>query len=234
MTIADNIRPDHRVTAIGKTRSGKSYWVRDLIRRVGGRYVQRYPYYRVLVFNTKPTKSYDGIPAVRFRNGARFAKADQAARERGLWVLHYRPGRDEADPEAYDELIGRAMERGYLTIVLDEIAHINEGRANNTGANFRYAMKAGGELGVGVWGLTQTPSFVPHETLSEQEHVAVFRLKEGYDQDKARGLVGKGDAVLPDGRVVRAPEIPFGEEWKHAAWYRNDDMEQARLYKSLV
>jgi hypothetical protein len=112
------------------------------------------------------------------------------------------------------EIIYRA---GNVTLYIDEIYAVVP---PNKTSNILFALYTRGrELGIGVWGSTQRPVWIPLVAMSEAEAFIMFRLQ--LDEDKKRLAAFMGNDIMN----------PIQDE--HGFFYYNNQLENSQYYSRL-
>lgn len=217
------IRRNDRAVFVGTTGSGKSTLAKALL------WGQRH----VVIVDPKRTFSLPadflpGHPAVTWdgetdmANGARVSDPARFVEEwEGPGPLIYRPSVDEtADPDLLDWLYLWVLDRGNTLLYIDETALAS--KATRAPRGLMACIQLGRERGVGTWTATQRPVNVPIITISEAEHMFVFRLRHPDDRQRM--------ADYSDPRVAAA----FPARFSHGFWYYADKRQLLRFYPSAA
>ena len=166
------IKTEDRVGIFGRTGSGKTTLVKNvLLPRVN----------RWAVLDPKHEFTYPGA-VIRRKHDARPERVIYRAPEFGPNEMPW-----------YDDIVARIMAEGRRLIVVDEAYFVT--KSNPTSPGMARAMRMGRSKGTGVWLLTQSPTRVPHEMLSQTDHIFLFHLQHVGDQERVVQLVGKH--ILP-------------------------------------
>jgi hypothetical protein len=158
-----------RAAIFGRTGSGKTTLVRDRLLRGVRRYAVIDPKHEFVIPGAAVRYKYDPRPQ--------------------HVIYRYPSPGDPGEMAWYNDLILRIFNAGRRLIVIDETHFVT--KANPTSAGVARAMRMGRSKGVGVWLLTQSPTRVPHEMLSQTEHLFIFHLQHTGDQKRVIQLVGK-------------------------------------------
>lgn len=170
------IRANDRLIAVGKTGSGKTTLMKQLID----------PLQRVLVLDGKGNLAHWGL--TEFDDQSRIDFAEHGGKLRAVLPI----GEPNA-AEYWDNVLRWAFEIGNLTIYIDEInGIINPGAMATPMLHAVYTR--GREFGIGVWACTQRPTWIPLICLSECEHWFCFRLSLAADRERMAQFCG--DEVL--------------------------------------
>lgn len=158
------IKSNERVFIIGKTGSGKSYWIKAQLPKL-----KRFIFYDV-------KHQHNDIDAVLVRN---IADLRTALKQHNHIV--YRPL--YPDDDEFNELCKLVYFIGNIILILDEIAyHVTSWKIQKWHSAI---MTAGRTRNIGVWNCTQRPREVTHNTIiSESEHIIAFKLKLKTDRQK--------------------------------------------------
>jgi energy-coupling factor transporter ATP-binding protein EcfA2 len=193
MRIASN----DRVIAVGKTGSGKTTLMRTLTGNLT----------RLVVLDGKGSLADWGLGDWETERLS-FVREGQGRLRAALPVGE--------GVDYWDRVISWALDQGDLTVYIDEIGAIVPpgGRAST----YLHALYTRGrEWGIGAWGSTQRPAWIPLICISECEHFFVFRLTMA--EDRARM------AQFMTERVMQT----ISE--KYAFWYYSLESENLGLYK---
>jgi hypothetical protein len=185
-----DLRPDLRIFDVGKTRSGKSTWLRQAT--VCGSLE------RAIVLDTKgerPWIEFAHRYGYEIVNGERAAIAAMLAPEPPPRILArcFDPFGDDAL-----ELCETIFRTRYGTTVVDELAHWSAGHTTNRGLRWIWTM--GGGLGIGGYGATQRPTGIWLGFISEADRHVIFRLELRRDRDtlEENGIAGVERAASLD------------------------------------
>lgn len=144
------------------------------------------------------------------------------ARKLGAGRAIYRPGKDGLRPEAIDELYDWILRRGETVVVSDETYPLTPG--GQITESHQACLTRGRELGVGVWSLSQRPTWLSNFCISEAAHVFMFRLRLEADRKKVQGVIGLPAELREQG--IRVLPNPPG---KHGFWYSHETWEEPVL-----
>lgn len=160
-----------RVTVFGKTGSGKSTLVRQLLRS----------YSRAVLVDPKGRASVDDWPVVY--GSEAFLRAWPATPR-----IIVRPGPGEDRRKWIDRLMWHVWSTGETAVCVDETIGVVD--ANRGSAGLDAVWSQGRELGITAYVCTQRPSKVPPVIVSEAEHVFVFRLNRPDDRETVADTIG--------------------------------------------
>lgn len=184
------IKTSDRVTLVGQTGSGKSFFARRLCA----------PIPRLLILDEKGELDDWGAQDWGPRS-ARKLFSDEPFRLR--WV----PGPGET--YRYEEFFQLAYEAGNLTVYIDELtAAVPHG--TRPGPYLASLYQRGRSLGVGTIACTQRPAWVPMFTLSEAQWLVMFRLRLEVDRKRMAEQMGP-EVLIP----IRDPH---GFYISHQSW----------------
>jgi len=181
-TIASN----DRVTAVGKTGSGKTAAVIALVWSMLD---------RVAFLDIKGTEIKEkGLqyPVLRSTDDVKQALYAEDPNDR-LDKFCIAP--DRPDLDTFDDICRLFYERGNHHLIADELKTVYHGRGLTEHHNL--ILTNGRSKGVGLTGTTQRPLRVPREQISESEHLFVFRLKDPDDADRVDSVTAGTLPVEP-------------------------------------
>lgn len=173
------IRSNDRVTAVGKTGSGKTTAVKKLVWK---------PLERCVFYDIKG-QEYESLNAPVLETLEEVQEAmypDDPQEEIKKFV--FRPRRPGF--EQFDELCRLVYERRNHHLIADELKTVYQGRSALS-EHHNLIMTNGRSYGVGMTNCTQRPKRVPLEALSEAEHIFTFKLKIKDDRDRMEGIYGE-------------------------------------------
>lgn len=153
------VAPEQRACFFGKTRSGKTTLAKGLLQQADD----------YVVVDQKNT----------FRDGSPIVRKYEPRKPRQIIrvpVSDY----EQDDLDAVFEAIYRDRPR---LVYVDELTLCNPSRTTLR-APLARLIRAGGELGFGVWCGSQRPKDIPSAVFTESEHFFVFRLQFEADRDK--------------------------------------------------
>jgi energy-coupling factor transporter ATP-binding protein EcfA2 len=165
------IQPNERVTAIGKTGSGKTHLLKAYAAGFSN----------VMVLDTKGTFTWGKVPVIR--------TLDQLMKQ-GAGKFIYRPVDAEMNADFYDAFFEFCYKRRHTLVFVDELAQVCDSPTDIL-PNWKNIMQRGRELNVGIFNATQRPRGVPKMALSECEHTFCFRLKLEDDRKHVAEFMGK-------------------------------------------
>jgi hypothetical protein len=164
-----------RVGALGKTGSGKTFFMLRLLTQFEG--------IRVVIVDTKRTIRLAGFKVE--------SKEDRAVK--GQKVIYRPAGRTKPRDEFYQKLWNRygAKRKPQATLYIDEAAHVTS--PHRIPQHLELIVQAGREVGMGAWWAGQQSTQINNWLLSQTEKLIVFKLPVESDRKKVAGVVG--DAV---------------------------------------
>lgn len=110
-------------------------------------------------------------------------------------VIYRSPVFGRFEKPYWDDLFHRIFEEeGKRLLVVDETHFVT--RANPTSEGLARFMRMGRSKGKGVWLLTQSTAYVPHEMRSQTEHVFVFHMQDEADLERIAHYIGKDSLKL--------------------------------------
>lgn len=187
-----SIRADDRVTLVGKTGSGKSYFARYLLYRVK----------RLIVCDPK------GEMDNKEWNLVDETPAGWRALARGKpYRMRIKPPRSVDEWDIYFE---RILQLRRLTLYVDELYGV--GPLSSDGLQGLYTR--GRELGLSVWSSTQRPTWIPRFALSEAGWLFVFKLTLEDDRERIADIIGPEGMTELDGHEFLAYNDASGEVMK--------------------
>jgi hypothetical protein len=180
------IYSNDRITAVGKTGSGKTAAILALVWAV---------FDRVSFFDVKGTEhkeknlQYPVLRTVDDVQQALFAEDPDNRLDKFVICLK-RPTLDK-----FDRVCRLHFERGNCHLIADELKKIYHGSGLTDAHND--ILTNGRSRGVGMTGTSQRPMRIPREQLSETEHLFVFLLKDPDDADRVDSLTAGRLPVEP-------------------------------------
>ncbi len=198
------IKSNDRVFVCGKTGSGKSHLVMNLI-------IPQLA--NVIIYDVKNDIELPGFDI--FHEIQDFKKYPN--RQRIIYrAKEVYASEKDADRE-FNRLCKQAYLRGNTTLYLDEIA-------NRTGSNricpyHDTIMRLGRSKGIGIINCTQRPRGVSNNIISQCNHFFIFKQSMETDLDKLAGICGE--------KIYE----PLKE--KHSFWYYCDDMDEPILCRPI-
>lgn len=180
------ISPNDRLFVSGRTGSGKTTFIRFLLRSV--------PRYAVLDPKhtyKPPLDEADDVPIVE--------EFDPDLPRQVIRV----PWEDE--PEGWDDVLNEIYEEGNRLVYVDEATLLVPTRAARHPLG--KLIRTGRERGIGVWTGTQRPKEIPSYVFTESEHILSFRLQFKDDRDKVSQF--SGDAMSPLLASVRGHDLAY-------------------------
>src|SRR6516162_3301388 len=137
-----------RVGIFGRTGSGKTTLVKKVLLPRVTRWAVLDPKHEFTFPGAKVRRKHDSRPDM---------------------VIYRAPEFGAAEMPWYDDVVRRVMDEGKRLIVVDEAYFVT--KSNPTSPGMARAMRMGRSKGTGVWLLTQSPTRVPHEMLSQTDHL---------------------------------------------------------------
>lgn len=195
------VSTNDRIFITGKTGSGKTYLMKFLTRQVK----------RLAVFDPKGSLDLDDWKLEPFSDkGVSKLKNGEEARLR----VRYLPGEEIAT--YWLKMLEVFYHIGNVTIYIDEVYQVNGGPTTTPSPIVNTLYTLGRELGIGVWGVTQRPSWVPLVHMSESDHFFVFRLNMLDDRRRMAEVSGSNNILEP----IRDPYGFFymRPEWEEAEY----------------
>jgi len=168
------IASNERVAAFGKTRSGKTWLMRDLSKNLN----------RFWLLDSKGTLTNWNTQDANERALDKFA-AGEKMRLRFVPPL-------EGIADFWAGVFDTALQIGNLTLYVDEMYDVVE-PGTKSPDKLRACWTRGAEFGIGAWSASQRPVFIPQFVISESEHIFVFRLPKFEDRQKIQSNWQGGD-----------------------------------------
>lgn len=204
-------RSTDRIAIVGRTGSGKTYFAKRLIRNLS----------RLVVLDPKGT--------LNTRNGTSNPRNELGLTDWGDGTLKRLrrgdPGRWRIGPTQvyggdWEPVLADLLKVGGITVYIDEL-YLLSPNAGYQSPGLRALYTQGRELGIGVWGCMQRPTWVPLFTLSESEWVFQFRLRWAADRQRMAEEVGLGEQVLQN--------IPD----RYGFWMYHIDWDAPKYYRTV-
>lgn len=178
-----------RATFVGQTGSGKTFLAAQLC--------STRPF--VVVYDPKGRIDWPGYVL--------HTRLESCVREAAPRIIYRPTYEDVRDPVEVDKFFEWIYLRHNTTLYVDELYAI--ARGDIYPLHYGACLTRGRELGVETWTATQRPAYIPGISLSEAEHLYVFKLKLGRDQQKIEEQTGIApDAIraLPKWQFFYAPQ----------------------------
>jgi energy-coupling factor transporter ATP-binding protein EcfA2 len=196
------IKSNDRVFIAGQTGSGKTTAARHLLRLAD----------RLIVIDPK----YElGGPEWNLvdsdRSNMRDLENGKAAR------LRFTPPPDMPE-DFYKSIFLFAQDAGNVIIYIDEMYAVFPGGTRATDP-LTMIWTRGRSLGVGTWGATQRPTWVPLFSMSEAQHYFSFRLMLNEDRARMASMMG--------------PEVEGTIKDQYGFWYRDIREPGPKYFKEL-
>lgn len=197
------IKSNDRILVVGKTGSGKSYLVRNVL----------FPAFERPIFFDWKRREYrhmNNVPKARTLSGVEdwlSGKADVPDDSHGLVYVP-----KEQTDDVFNELCRVCYEAGNNQLIVDETKGIYSRVGNASLLPFHdRLMVEGRDLGVGITHVTQRPKRVPMECVSEAEHIFAFRLNLKDDRDRLKEVMGEAAFRLKD--LQKYHYLYMAEDW---------------------
>jgi DNA helicase HerA-like ATPase len=193
-----------RVLFIGKTRSGKSYLSRFLVKQF-----MTTPDLQVIIIDPKHEwkKFGDGSSLDR---PLLVTKYEKDIKVQVFQTFEWIP--------ALDTMIDKILKRGKAIVVFDELGGL--ATASQVPNGITRLWTQGGGMGVGSWALIQQPKRVPLVIKSQSEIFFMFRINSAQHRKDIQDFI-------PDDRVIKNP-LP-----NRYFWLYEEGMDKAVLIKPI-
>lgn len=206
------LKSNERFCVVGKTGSGKTYLAKRLI----------WDAFDHCIFYDWKHHHYDELnaPVLQTVDEVRQALAPDDLERRVSKFVFAPKG---LGMETWNEVCKIAWDAGNIHILSDELKGIyqNNGRTSPISKYHEYILTRGRVRGVGITGVSQRPKKIPMETISEAEHLFIFRLNLKDDRDRVAEVIG------------REGGIKAGKLSHHHFLYYNTGMEKAQYCKPI-
>lgn len=181
------IRSNDRITAVGKTGSGKTAAIKHL---VWDQFKTDDAVLLVFYDMTGEEESSLNAPVLRTLDEVEEAIYPADPDEK-LTTLVYSP--EVPTYESFEDLCRMVYEHGNAHLIADELMMVyRDGNSVRPTTDHHLKILTNGrKKGVGMSGATQRPVNVPLESLSEAEHIFTFKLKLGTDRDRMKQIIGE-------------------------------------------
>lgn len=161
------INSNDRVFIVGKTGSGKSFLTKKLMKGINS---------RLVFIDPKCEHNFDS-KKIEVHNCLEKAAKSIRGRFDDKFFMHIKP--NKVTPELLNDFLGEIFNIANVTVIFDEVGRFCFPRVCEEHDRL---IRQGRAKGIGVWHLTQRPSWVDKFLLSESEHNFVFFLKIENDQ----------------------------------------------------
>lgn len=179
------ISPADRVSIVGKTGSGKSFFVKRLLKEMEREAEKLNFYYPIIVLDNKGSpKTFQGF-GKRIKKLKDLKKSLAAA----VPVIVYSPQESERTMNYYAgffEYLYKLNEP--MLIYVDEFTLL--GKGENIPEYVEKFYKQGRERLQALWAATQNPVYLSHDVLSQADHYFVFDLLNKSDRERMAAMAG--------------------------------------------
>lgn len=125
----------------------------------------------------------------------------------------------EMPDDYYKTIFMFALDIGNVILYIDEMYAVFPGGARATDP-LVMTWTRGRTAGVGTWGASQRPTWLPIFAMSESQHFFEFRLLMPEDRNRMASLMGReAEQPVPDA---------------HGFWYRNVNTERPHYFKTVI
>lgn len=176
----------HRTFIFGKTGSGKTQFAAFLLSRAP---FHRQPYIIVDYKHDELLNSCDRIKEIGLK--------DKLPKQNGLYIVHPLPGRDDA---AVEEWLWRVWQHERVGLFFDEATLIPGSAAGSRGYALQALLQQGRSKRTPVMAITQRPSGVSRQLITEASFIAGFYINTKPDLERVRDMmpVGAMDGLAMD------------------------------------
>lgn len=188
------IKSNDRITAVGKTGSGKSYLIKKLMVELD----------KVIFIDPKCEHKITACKAKKvslFRDLRTATKIYKSISKKERFFIHIKPNR--INESLLNDFLQKVFNEGNVTVIFDEVARFCFPRVCEEHDRL---IRQGRAKGIGVWHLIQRPSYVDNYVLSEAEHTFMFLLKTDNDRKKMAGMM---DVTKEDMKLNLKNEFHF-------------------------
>jgi len=197
--MSNYIKPNEHCFFTGMTQSGKTTAAMEYLKNEE---TQIYVLDTKGKFNWKVNNTHELIVINDFD---KFSKHNKTKRK-----VVYRPVWEQLNIDYYNAFFEFCMKRQKCIILVDEAMQVCPS-ANKIPEWYKGALTRGMELNVGVWSLSQRPSKIPSEIISEATHYFIFRLNKIEDRERISDYTGYDE-------FFKIPE-------KYHFWYFNSTLD---------
>lgn len=196
------VAKDQRVLCIGRTRSGKSMWLRSQYLPIVSQKITIDPKGRVW------------FPGAHIANTVGELDWEQQNQI-------FKPGPAAFDMDVYEEVYRQVFEVGQqggdLTVYLDETSQFS---AQQYPQEMRRVLTQGAELNIRHMAATQRPFNIPADLKSQSDHIIIFTsFYSPRDLNEISGTLGMSGDEL--GMLLKRTKAQYG---KHShLWFETDD-----------
>jgi hypothetical protein len=220
-----------RYALVGKTRSGKTRFGITL----AGMFAQ-YLYYPYQIWWIDTKGSLEDLGTLRqfgFRNGASSQDMKSQGAIPGALYFHIEPTdyTDDQSVVRQAQLIFAAsmrraqterMDYNNVLLVVDEYTSVVPS-TRSPGSALKDVFARGGGMKCGIIGLTQEPSFVPRQLISQATHLFLFSLSLDYDIDRIKKMI-----------PTYVPPIERGDPYGFWHIYLDDTTQQTEYFHNQM
>lgn len=198
------IQPNKRLIFVGKTRSGKTFLAKQLLRMI----LDRTKDTQVIFIDPKHETTFFGN-GEDLEHPKLVEKYNSKVRVQVFQTFTWN--------EHLEHMVDAVLKRGNAIVVLDEIGGIATATTVPTGITRLWTQ--GGGKNVGAWSLVQFPRRIPSVIKTQSEHWFIFRLNS---LDERKELLN----FIPDSSILEKLE-------KYYFKYFNDDMDTCTLFSPI-
>jgi len=207
------ISPADRVSIVGKTGCGKSFFARRLLKEMEKEAGKLNFYYPIIILDNKGSlKTFQG-----FGKRIRKLKDLKPALAADTPIIVYSPQEGERNQNYYAGFFEFLYKlNAPMLVYVDEFALL--GKGENIPEYVERFYKQGRERLQALWGATQNPVFLSHDFLTQADHFFVFDLLNKADREKMAAMAGD--------------QLKQRLDDKHGFWYFGTSERNPKYFKN--